>query len=137
MGRDISSLKRQLDKYISDNMPSIEQIKQESPTRVIAEIIESRCPGLGVALTVEICARLGGSQIYLQDSETITRLIRDRWIRESRLDNKILRKVTGLSESGLQRVQAANFDQLVLPGMGGNNDTLRNGGEDKGKDRRL
>ena len=129
---DINTLKRELEQYIRANLPAIEQIKVDSPTRIIAEIIESRCPGLGVELTVEICARLGGAQIYLQDSETITRLIRDRWIREhGRLGNKILRQVTGLSESGLQRVQAVSFDQLTLPGLGGCDDTVRNG--DQGK----
>lgn len=83
----------------------IEDIKSDSHTRILAEILENAVPGRGVELMLEVCAdpRLAGCTIYLQQSSCITRS-RHRWIRESQLNIEELRAVTGMSESNLRLI---------------------------------
>lgn len=83
----------------------IEDIKCDSDTRILAEILEKAVPGRGVELLMEVCAdpRLAGGTMYLQQSSFVTKS-RHRWIRESGLNIEELREVTEMSESNLRLI---------------------------------
>jgi len=104
---DRSKLRELQEKYKNEVRQGvkIEDIKYESHTRILSEILEKAVPGRGVELMLEVCAdpRLAGCTIYLQQSSCITQS-RHRWIRESGLDIEELREVTGMSESNLRLI---------------------------------
>jgi len=104
---DKSKLRKLQEKYKNEVRQGVKigDIKCDSHTRILAEILEKAVPGRGVELMVKICddTRLGGGTCYLQQSSYITQS-RHRWIRESGLDIEELREVTGMSESNLRLI---------------------------------
>lgn len=102
-----SKLRELQEKYKKEVLEGvkIEDIKSDSHTRILAEILENAVPGRGIELMLGVCAdpRLAGCTIYLQQSSCITRS-RHRWIRDSKLNIEELRAVTGMSESNLRLI---------------------------------
>lgn len=104
----VSSLSRKIIDIPEEYRPKIEELPGQLPE--LAEAVEEEFPGMGVAVTLAVAQRFGGTAFYVHGVDKILLQMRDDAIRaefddkENKLSGRQLCLKWGISMSTLKRI---------------------------------